>query len=456
MKICLAKTPVYPQLNRELDLSLIVSAAIYSLATIAREKGHDVTVADPAVWDERGDWRDSLLTWLDPDADIVGFSCHSFNWALTRLAVTHLKRLAPEKIVVIGGVHPTHRPRHVMESSPADFAIQGEGEAPFSALLDALACGGDISQIPGLCWRDNTKVVLNAPTPPPELRNTAQALPAYDLIPAEKYTTLTVETSRGCRGSCAFCSIPSRRHWRPFSPEDSFERIRRGYETGRPNVVTDCVYLSDDCFTADRWRAVEICGRIADSGLAARLSIEARVNDLLDSELRQALGRIRVHFIQIGVECGYERGLKLVSKGTTVERVRACAESLHKDGLHNAAMMSFIIGLPWEDEADCMATLQFAADLMHETGIGINTSWWVPIPSQLWERRAEFGIDLPDDIFDSVGWTRDQNIVGGQSPRLDQASKLRLEDRFATYEALGLPLRRRFPTLMDLDAGGGQ
>lgn len=428
----------------------VVSAACYVLTGIARDRGHDVTVSDPSTWGGQEDWQRELYGWIDAGADLIGFSCHSFNWAMTRQAIIQLKQSSPGTIIVVGGVHPTHRPRHVLESCPADFVVQGEGELPFAGLLDALSAGQDPSSIAGLGWRNGDTVVLNAPAPPRDLQNRIQALPAYELIPPGTYSSLTADTSRGCRGSCAFCSIPSLRHWRGFSPTDSVERIRHAHECGRPNVTTDTMYLSDDCFTCDRDRAMEICAHLASERLPIRFALEARVNDLLDDGMRRAIGGIRVQFIQIGVECGYERGLKLVRKGTTLERIRSCASLLQKDGLAPAAMMSFIIGLPWEDESDCMATLRFAADLTGETGVGVNTVWWVPIPSELWERRAEFGIGLPDDIFDTVGWDWNSSIVRAYQPRLDAAAHRRIEERIAAYGAMGQTVRRKGPTALDL------
>lgn len=153
------------------------------------------------------------------------------------------------------------------------------------------------------------------------------------------------------------------------------------------------------------------------------------------------------------MECVYERGLRLVNKGTTTDRAKQCARALHKDGLAAAAMMSFIIGLPWEDESDCMTTLRFAAELRRDIGVTTNTSWWVPIPSRLWNRRAEFGIRLPDDIYNTAGWVRDEQIHRAYRLRIDDAARRRIEGRIAAYEALGLPLRRRSRATIDDDNG---
>ncbi len=97
-------------------------------------------------------------------ARIVGFSStYQQNVASFALA-RRLKRRYPDIITLFGGANFDGEmgPELVRSIDCIDFAITGEADSAFPALLGALAAGTDPSGIPGVVWRDGDRVVRPA------------------------------------------------------------------------------------------------------------------------------------------------------------------------------------------------------------------------------------------------------------------------------------------------------
>ena len=59
-----------------------------------------------------------------------------------------------------------------------------------------------------------------------------------------------------------------------------------------------------------------------------KVFIEARVTDILKNQILQNIPLQMVSSMQIGVECGYNEGLKKIRKGLTVEQLFSALEIL--------------------------------------------------------------------------------------------------------------------------------
>jgi hypothetical protein len=74
---------------------------------------------------------------------------------------------------------------------------------------------------------------------------------------------------------------------------------------------------------------------LAEKNSDLRISFEARVTDLIYTGFLDNIPGTIIDNIQIGVEAGYDEGLKKVRKGITIAQLEECAEHLYELDLQN-------------------------------------------------------------------------------------------------------------------------
>ena len=179
---------------------------------------------------------DQLYRSVDwPNYDLIGFTTDLNQLFSSLFFAKQLKRDYPDIKVVLGG--------HCASSDLGisllrnfdfiDYCIDGEGEIPFTSLLDYLSSSGGMAQkdVPGLIYRDSDSVVIN----PRKQLTSLDELPDpdykhyFDVIDNHPYfdntcieTFVPIEGGRGCTHKCAFCS----------------DRIQmNGYRSKSPKVI---------------------------------------------------------------------------------------------------------------------------------------------------------------------------------------------------------------------------
>ena len=151
---------------------------------------------------------------------VVGFSC-TFQQTVASFALARrLKARFPELVTVFGGASFDGEMGVELARSVdcVDFAVSGEADASFPALLRALATGGDPAAVPGVISR----ATVTAPEPPP---GSLDDLPVPDygeyFERAERLKLLQrgarhqawipFESARGCwwgaKHHCTFCGL---------------------------------------------------------------------------------------------------------------------------------------------------------------------------------------------------------------------------------------------------------
>jgi len=173
------------------------------------------------------------------------------------------------------------------------------------------------------------------------------------------YTTL--QTSRGCAGSCVFCSVPSfyGRKVRVRSAARVIEEIRYLIELGYREL-----FFRDETFTAFRERNRAIFEWIIGERADVTWIANARV-DTIDEESTLLMKRAGCHTLKFGLESGSDEILRNLRKGTTVRQARDAFSALRKAGIDAHAHM--IIGAPGETEQTLRETLSFVKDLRPAT-----------------------------------------------------------------------------------------
>lgn len=172
---------------------------------------------------------------------LVGFTCYLWNIDRTLWIVGQLKAQAPELIVVLGGPEITADNQWVLDASVVDYAVIGEGEQTFAALLHKLAqlpnLGALSSEIiPGLWQAANPKPPLFR-KPLPDLNEISSPY-LEGILDAADGGLLLLETIRGCVFKCKFCYYPKSYDALYFVNEEKIiANLQHARERGAREVV---------------------------------------------------------------------------------------------------------------------------------------------------------------------------------------------------------------------------
>ena len=309
------------------------------------------------------DEKQALVTTLERLApDVVGLTLYTNQLMAGLNACTIIRKVRPEAKIVVGGPHLRLYPKETLQFEQIDYGVIGEGEKPFSELLQHLAADRPApDHIHGLLWRKQGTIIQNPPaSSPTDLDDLCP--PARDLLPWRKYHMLTgrqkfcttAVTSRGCPYRCTFCDVPKSRI-RFFSPQWVVDDVKACLSLGIREI-----HFFDDMFNQSPQRVLKITKAFADNKLAFDWSFRGRVDHLDGDMLRQAR-RTGCYRVYLGLESGSDRILGQMKKGFTVDQIKAGVAQARKAGLEIHGY--FMVGYPQETLDEMNATVELARSL---------------------------------------------------------------------------------------------
>ncbi|WP_303865127.1 hypothetical protein [Alkalibaculum bacchi] len=181
----------------------------------------------------------------------------------------------------------------------------------------------------------------------------------------------------------------------------------------------DLILFVDDCFSVDTDRAVAILNKLHRSyGGTKKAFIEARISNIIGKGFLDKIPHSVLYGMQIGVECGYDQGLKAIKKGITVKQLYQGLHIIAKAGLSKIVNLSFIIGFPWESRDEIEKTLNTIEDIASRYNILCNLNWLMLLPSDLWKVRHKYGINVDESIYDDPLWMRNEDTFRKTHPRI--------------------------------------
>jgi anaerobic magnesium-protoporphyrin IX monomethyl ester cyclase len=289
------------------------------------------------------------------------------------------------------GTHVTPMAYETMEPFPAlDFILRGEPEMTLREVVDAFEgkttndpqiikllkdtgaevptkplseTNGDLSQIKGLVWRKDGKVVVNADRPfIPNLDDLPT--PLHNLLPLDKYrgpmmkgAYSFVVPSRGCSAGCIYCIKHVSYQWslRLRSPENIMQELRLLKSLG-----IHYVQMYADLFTLSREQVVGLCKAMIEEDIGFHWMCNSRV-DYVDEEMLQLMAKAGCWMISWGIESGSYEILKRAHKGADPAKAQRALTWARQAGIRNWGY--FIIGLPGETEETIQQTMAFSKKL---------------------------------------------------------------------------------------------
>lgn len=299
------------------------------LGTILHNAGHQVRI-----------FNENLLSApVDPydiKADIYCISALTVSANRARLLAHEIKRIYPQAVVIIGGIHASLVPDFFKDV--ADHVVTGEAESLIVDLIegritDALVQGCMVADL-------DTLPLVNY--------SLLEGCTTMDIIP--------LMTSRGCPFDCNFCTVTKMfgKKFRMQSPQRVIREIRHALTFFK----TRTIFFYDDNFTANRERTTQLCELMIQEGLDINWVTQVRSDVAREPELLRLMSRSGCRFFFIGFESINDETLKAMHKAQTRKDIEVSIQVIRECGISIHGM--FIFGDDHDTPETIQATVDFA------------------------------------------------------------------------------------------------
>lgn len=349
-----------------------INIGLAYLSSMLQSKEHQVKVID---LNRRRDNMEKRLTYaLQWVPDIIGCSVTSATLEKGIKTLKFCKERHLGAFYIIGGVGVVMNPEKILESyrDILDCVVVREAEVTLIELLEKLNGGGKLSDVEGIVYKENGKIVRNRERP--FIKNLDDfPFPDYKVFDSfdGHLDYYPIMTSRGCPFSCVFClnSVISKRKWRFRSPQNVVDEIKHAIK----EYKFDLIEIWDENFSLDVNRAIKICDLIIEEKLNIKYKLPNGIRaDRVTPELARKLKESGCVSVNIGVENADPETFSYVEKGESLEDIKNAITVLKSEGLLVRASM--VIGLPHTTYESTLKSMEFIKE------VNINASWYLATP----------------------------------------------------------------------------
>lgn len=358
---------IYSNQSRELIPAPPVGLSY--VASAAEAAGHRVRLLDLAFSPDLLNELERVIAEFSPE--IVGLSVRNIDNVISQRFDSPLHYLKQQVAVirarargadgqpvplVLGGPAISILAERALPLLDADYAIVGEGESAFPALLDAIAAGSSPAHIPGLCYQEAgvPKRVASC------LLREFSASGMENWIDWKPYLgaggTWPIQTKRGCPMKCVYCAYPlvEGRRFRSRDAGEVVDEIERVLHDVGPRTFE----FVDSTFNLPAKHSIEICEEILRRGIKANFTAMGINPRDVPPELFPLMKRVGFNSVMITPEAGNDLMLENLGKGFTMREVEQCLVLVKASGLRS--MWFFMLGGPGETMASCDESIRFA------------------------------------------------------------------------------------------------
>ncbi len=344
--------------------------ALGILAAIAESKGHSPEIVP---FNRESEIPAVIAKIVKRNPDMVGLSIQFQHRAAEFLMVAQgLRNAGYRGHITCGGQFPSLAFREVLEKGHGvDSVVLYDGEETFTELLDVLSQGGDLHQIAGMALLSHDGKAMRT--------QGRRLIEDLDSIPfAKRYRGHTshmgipfipIMGSRGCWGSCNYCSIvavynDAREHGggqmlRMRSPENVAAEMALLWHQAKG---TGIFCFHDDNFLLPRQslslnRISRIRKALNEYGVGDIAIVGKCRPDTVSKELAQELADFGVIRLYVGVENGSEAGGEHLIRGTQQKAVREALAACRSAGIF--VCYNLLIFEPQAKLADIRENIEF-------------------------------------------------------------------------------------------------
>ncbi len=285
----------------------------------------------------------------------------------TERIIAMAREESPGAPVVTGGYHAALHPEHHLREGNAAYVIPGEGAGASVALLACLQSDGDPSQVPGIIYLDNDKIVRTGKAAAADID--ALPFPAREALKERDFRVYrrraaALITSRGCPNRCGFCTVHA--VWGGSFRERSVESVMAEVRHCVERFGADMINFEDDNLFASPERATillqeliafqESSGKRLDCAAMNGVSLEHLDEDLLRDMVRAGFRELNISLMSRSAELQKKQRRPFDSK-----RFGGIARAARKLSMNVRAY--FILGLPGQTGDEVRDTIAFLRDL---------------------------------------------------------------------------------------------
>lgn len=254
----------------------------------------------------------------------------------------------PTKFIIIGKTS-TYYYQNFLDNG-IDIIIKGIVEETINDVIKNINNIENLKLIPNLVIKDKKELII---TETKKINNNFNNLPIpnRNFLDISKYMdTRTIITSRGCIGSCKFCSTPYYfGKWSGRNTLDVVDEIELLIKKYNPKKI---IFLDDNALV-DKERMIEICKEIKKRNIKCLFGALSSIK-CYDIELLEYMYKVGFRWIHYGIETGSTRLLKLMNKDMNIDYIKKVIEETKNIGYR--IRTSFILDYPTTTKEDIIKT----------------------------------------------------------------------------------------------------
>ncbi len=353
---------VYPNMGLEMTMNHGITA----ISAAAKQAGHEVSLLHLRTFH----LEQALNDVAKAEPDVIGISLTENHRNQMEIFAAEVKKKRDVKIFA-GGPFPSACREWIEEFDALDGVCYGEGELPFTAVLNKLDQNEDYTQTRGFWFREGNRIIKNEPHP---IADHLDTLPMPDLDIFDKRTILNYPAfsfSRGCPFKCTYCCAPlyGQRETgstavRYKSPERAIAEIQDMLSRYDPQVLA----FDDDTFFKSK-AFVRKFTELYKQEIRRPFACNTRP-ETVNEELVRLLKEANCVLIAIGIESGDEEvRTQVLQRRMTDERIVEAFALIRKYGIRVSSFN--MVGIPGETKERFRKTIalnrRIKPDLVQQT-----------------------------------------------------------------------------------------
>jgi anaerobic magnesium-protoporphyrin IX monomethyl ester cyclase len=306
--------------------------------------------------------------------DVLGVTANSIEFELFEQLVDGINALDPKPFVIVGGVHATVAPDHVIKHPFVDALCRGEGEYAWEVFLKRLINNQNISDINNFWIKTGMGIRMNPIGPLIKADRLWERPLDYTFFDKRHFSAPfdgkiyhrgQMEASRGCPFDCSYCANTAFKN--VYKGLGNFVRVRPFDNLAKAvqkqaELGSEMIQFQDECFLSIPYADLRAFCEWYGTEIKLPMMIQTRPESVKDEKVK-LLARMNAPVqISCGIESGSERILfEVCNRRTRLEDIRKAIEIIKQYDIRVTGYT--MIGFPTETREEAFQTIHFIRDL---------------------------------------------------------------------------------------------